>query len=155
MVSRKEAPAGRATELVTLLDDQRRIVRELLALSHRQRDAIERDDPTEILRLLADRDHLLHAVDTNTQAIEEIRSLDDPVASADEPTRLLLQARLKELADLAGEIMERDRADVVSATAVRDRVAEELANVNKGRRITGAYGAAGAASGATLHDQEG
>ena len=146
---------ARATELVTKLDDQRRLVRVVLELATRQRAAIERDEPAELLRIIAERERTFVSIEANTRQIEDLRSIDDTVASSAEPMRLLLESRLRELAELAAEVAERDRVDVRSAEQLRDRAAAELSAVSMGRRMSGAYGTGDAPTAAAFQDREG
>jgi len=149
-----ETVEARAGELVLRLDEQRTRLRTVLDLAGRQRAAIERDDPSDLLRILAERERTFNAIELNTAAIEELRIIDDPVAIASEPVRLLLEARLRELTELAAQVMELDRADTAAAAALRDRAAAELAALSHGRRINGAYGNT-APLAASFQDREG
>lgn len=146
---------ARATELVVKLDDQRRLVRAVLELATKQRAAIERDEPAELLRVVAERERAFVSIEANTKKIEELRSVDDPVACGSEPIRALLETRLRELAELAADVAERDRVDVQSAEQLRDRAAAELAAVSRGRKMNGAYGTGDAPAVAAFQDREG
>ncbi len=144
----------RAGSLVLRLEEQRNSLREVLQLAGKQRAAIARDDPGELLRVIAERDRVFAAIEANTKAIDELRADDDPVGSAGASMRLLLETRLCELATLAADVIEHDRVDTEAAVASRDRATAELTALSQGRRVNGAYGAGGRMA-ASFQDQEG
>lgn len=115
--------------LVALLGEQEAMLRELDALSRRQRGLVEQGEMEALAALLEVRAGLIGRMSRNVAVIDAGRIGADAEA----------ERALARIAALAGEVAARDAEDAHVLGARRDAIGRELAGLGRSRRAANAY----------------
>lgn len=146
-------PAFPAVE--RLLDGQAKLYRDLEALSTRQGELIDSERTDELLTLLGEREQVLTRIQTLNDAISPVRARwQEFLTGLDAIQRSKVGTLVDQITALIEGIAERDRQDRQRMESARDRVADELAGLDRTRRAAGAYGAKLTSPGPLFQDRE-
>ena len=141
-------------ELMRELDRQGVLLSRLEAMSRDQRALIDQDDVEPLLAVLSDRQRVIEEVTRGVRASEGLRQRwEAERSSLPEVVRAGVQRRLDELSAAVAAIAARDEQDEALMRSRRDRVGDELRQVERSRRAMGAYADA-KATGATARFQD-
>jgi hypothetical protein len=134
-------PAALHAMLVVELDAQCSRFGELDALSQRQSALVERDDGTELLMLLAERQAVIDEIARLSARIDPLRKAWDEVAAhATAALRTDIETRINSMAALLHGIRERDEFDRTRLETRRESIRREMIQMNASKQAVGAYG---------------
>lgn len=151
----RPAPLPAFPAVERLLDGQARLYKELELLSARQGELIDAQKTDELLTLLGEREEILARIQTLNDAISPVRARwQEFLSSLDTAQRGRVGVLVDQITTLIEHIAQRDREDRQRMESTRDRVAEELAGLDRTRRAAGAYGARVNAPGPLFQDRE-
>ncbi|MCG3122727.1 MAG: hypothetical protein GIKADHBN_01128 [Phycisphaerales bacterium] len=153
--SQTQPPSLQAPAVVRLLVAQRELYEELDALSQKQGELISEHRTDELLELLGRRQVLLERVQAVTDTLAPVRARwPQFLATLDPAQRHGVGQVVDAITQLIESITRRDQADRDCMIAERERVAGELATLDRSRRATGAYGGPRAGGGPMFQDRE-
>ncbi len=133
--------------LVTLLEHQRTLHRQLRILSDRQRSLVAEDDAETLLRLLSERQRLVDGlVNLNARLAPYRAQWANFYGSLDEDCRRRVALLLEEVNGSLAAILQSDGKDTATLTAKQQSMAGKLAAVDAGSRASAAYGKASTAT---------
>lgn len=148
-------------QIVSLLDEHRRLYQQLDGLSTRQAELIDADDADGLLAVLTERQSVIELLDHGQRKLGPARGdwerLSGEVSADDrDHVRLLLS----DVTELAARIAARDEDDRRRMEARRDGIADEMLSLTKSRKAFAAYGAPGSSNSsgggqARFQDREG
>jgi len=127
-------------QLAELIDRKLACLSELRELGGRQAHLIADGDLTELLRLLATKQHLISALQGIEQGLVPFRAQsphDRRWRSSADRSRCAEKATL--CRQLLAEIVEQEKAGEASLAERRDMVAQQLNDVHAASRVRGAY----------------
>ncbi|MBL8963621.1 MAG: flagellar export chaperone FlgN [Phycisphaeraceae bacterium] len=138
-----------------LLEAQRVLYVELDALSRRQADLIESEATDELLGVLGKRQEVLDRIQAVNDAIAPVRAnWRGFLETIAQDQRARLGSKVDAITSLIEAITSRDNADRRMMIEGRDRLATELAGVDKARAAAGAYGVRSAGGRPVYQDRE-
>ena len=145
-------PASIHAMLAAELDAQCSRLGELDALSQRQSALVDRDDGTELLSLLGERQVVIDEIARLSGRIDPLRKAWDEVSTkAAASLRGDIDGRINSMAALLHGIRERDESDRVRLEARREAIRREMMQMNTSRQAVGAYG--GSVAGPNYQDR--
>ena len=137
--------SGWAEQLLALLERQVRVYEQLRELSGRQGRFVDEGQAEPLLRLLAQRQHLIDELTRLNAELEPMRrDWTDRLAELDEPTRRRINDHVDQMQRLLREIMQQDERDRASLSGRRDQASGELRAIRAGAAVNKAYGQAAA-----------
>lgn len=151
----KDNALTKLERLELLVREELAILGQVDALSQRQGSLVELEDASPLVALLEERQGLLERVAT---IAGEVASLREECASArGMPAERwgTVQRDFTAVADLAERISERDRTDAAAMERARAGVVTEIAQIEKGRGASSAYGARRAETEPKYQDRQG
>lgn len=135
---RRQLDAG---QLVTLLEHQRTLHRQLRILSDRQRSLVAEDDAETLLRLLSERQRLVDGlVNLNARLAPYRSQWTHFYGSLDEDCRHRVASLLEEVNGSLAAILQSDGKDTATLTARQHSITGQLAAFDAGSRASAAYG---------------
>ncbi len=141
------APPRDLAQLLTLLQEQCTLYGRILELTGKQASFVRNEQPSQLLRLLVERQDLVRSLTKNNAQLEPYREQWAAVLeSINESQRTAVKKLLDCIDALREKIRQRDEQDCASLAESKDRVARELGKLNRGGQAIGAYQAAAAAS---------
>lgn len=139
--------------LVTLLEHQRTLHRQLRVLSDRQRSLVAEDDAETLLRLLSERQRLVDGlVNLNARLAPYRAQWTHFYESLDEDCRRRVALLLEEVNGSLAAILKSDGKDTATLTAKQQSIAGRLAAFDAGSRASAAYGKASTATRSNMTD---
>jgi hypothetical protein len=139
--------------LVTLLEHQRTLHRQLRILSDRQRSLVAEDDAETLLRLLSERQRLVDGlVNLNARLAPYRAQWTNFYGSLDEQRRRQVALLLEEVNGSLAAILQSDGRDSATLTAKQQSMAGRLAAFDAGSRASAAYGKASTTTRAGMTD---
>lgn len=125
--------AGDATRM-------RDLYRRLDELARGQAELLEASRTEELLGLLSERSGIIDQIKDIAASLHPVMEGWERLgASVPEPARGTLDGALREIRELTAMILERDREHTGVLVEQKDKIASELASVDKGRAAIGAY----------------
>ena len=132
----------RGDAIVSLVEQQAGVYRRLKRLASRQRDLVRREDPSQLLDLLADRRTITEELADSADRFAQVRARWDELgAELSGPQRELAEKLLAEIREVAGEIVASDGQDMGVLEVRRRRVGAELNRLPARGAMLTAYGA--------------
>lgn len=129
------------SELITLLEHQRTLYRQLRVLADRQKSLVVDEDIQPLLSLLQDRQKLVDGLTgLNARLAPYREGWTQTFNGLDESTRKDVMEMLEEANNTLGSILQSDTRDSATLTARRDQTADRLASMDAGARAGAAYG---------------
>ncbi|MCC6676969.1 MAG: flagellar export chaperone FlgN [Phycisphaerales bacterium] len=131
-------------QVVTLLDEHRRLYVQLDGLARRQSEHIEADDTDGLLAVLAERQSVIDLLDHAQRKLEPARRDWERVSHEVSPDeREHIRLVLAEVTALAAQVAARDEDDRRRLESRRDEIADEMVSLTRSRKAFAAYGAPG------------
>lgn len=138
-----------------LLDMQRKLYHELDILSASQGELIEQERTDELLAVLGQRQVLLTKIEVVNDSIAPARARWQEFLSLLTPDqRQRVGGHVDGITRTIEAIAERDRLDRERMQGTRDKVATEIAGLDRARRAQGAYGQPTRSTGALFQDHQ-
>lgn len=130
-----------AAELISLLDQQRRIYHQLGDLSRQQSQLVSAGDAEPLLSLLGQRQQLIDQLTQLNGRIDPYKR-DWPAlwAQLDRGDQFRIQQLIDQVQKLLDDIVQQDEKDRVALSAQRQHVSDELQQVHRGTAVNRAYG---------------
>jgi hypothetical protein len=130
-------------ELITLLEHQRTLYRQLRLLAERQKSLVVQENVQPLLTLLQDRQKLVDGLTgLNARLAPYREGWTQTFSTLDESTRKHVMEMLEEANSTLGAILQSDTRDSATLTARRDQTSDRMAALDSGARAGAAYGAA-------------
>jgi hypothetical protein len=129
--------------LMTLLQQQRAMVDELVTLGQSQAALIAEGRTDRLLDLLAKRQALIDGFTTSQSCLAELSGgLDERMDAAAPHERDRIKMLINEIGERLSQVMKRDEEDQKLLRSSRDQVVREMAKLGTARQARGAYRAA-------------
>ena len=145
-----------ASELIELLEEQRRIYEQLGRLSEKQTELVREADAEALLALLSQRQAHIDQLLATNERLEPIKQRWPELwAELDDYTQNDIRALMNDVQQMLNAIIEQDEADRRSLAAQRAQVGDGLRKVSGGAAVNRAYGQAGGGSLNRFTDQRG
>lgn len=129
------------SELISLLEQQRRLYVKLRLLAERQGALVVNEDTQPLLGLLVERQQLVDALVALNERLAPYRASWTAIyAEMDELNRRHVAALLEESNAALGTIMTNDNRDTATLQARRQTMAGQLGKVETAARANAAYG---------------
>lgn len=149
-------------QMVTLLEEHRRLYQQLDGLSQRQSELIDSGDTDGLVAVLTERQGVIDLLDHGNRRLEPARRDWDRVsAEVSHDDREHVRLMLSEVTQIAGRVTARDEEDRRRMESQRDSIADEMVSLTRSRKAFAAYGAPGASgaaqtgAGPRFQDREG
>lgn len=145
----------RADRLGRLLDEIERLCAELDEMSRRQSAELDEGRAEDAALIVAERSRLVSRLGEAAGELGPDAAAFERVLS-EVPGEMAARAREQaaSIAAIVGQVLARDAEDRELLAAERDRLADEMAGIGRGRTALGAYGAS-EKPGPTMHDRRG
>jgi len=145
-----------ATELIDLLDDQRRIYVQLHELSQEQTHLVEAGEAEPLLTLLSKRQQLIDRLTQLNGRMEPFRRNWPTLWSElSDAKRTTVQSLIDQVQGLLDKIVNQDERDRAALSAQRERVGQALSQVKVGTNLNRAYGGPASPGSSRYTDQRG
>lgn len=129
-----------ARQLTELLQQQRDLYRRLRELAEGQSQAVRDDQPESLLRILGQRQRLIHELTQVNAMLEPYRSQWDKLREGLEPAeRLRVSELVDEVQALLAQILQQDEGDCDMLKKRSGEVRGEASAVALGRKVNTAY----------------
>lgn len=142
-------------DLVSLVDEQLELYKQLELLSVRQHELVETEDTDGLLQVLGQRQELIKSISDSAAKMAPYRARwNDHVRELKEPLRDRLRKGLDALSEMMQTIAERDESDRVAMETRRDSVKGQLGSVKRGSAAVSAYGGSSQTRGPRYQDRK-
>ncbi|MGD1916293.1 MAG: hypothetical protein ACFCBV_08930 [Phycisphaerales bacterium] len=147
---RRESTALLHERVMPALERQAALYDELAAFGPKQDELIAQGEGDELLRLMAERQHVVDQLVEVHQGLEDVREdWQVFVGGLDEGDRAELGKRLDAVKALAGRVHEQDSRTRATLDGAKDRVQSDLTDLGRGKGAMRAY--AGATARVPIH----
>jgi hypothetical protein len=127
-------------QLTELLTQQRDLYQQLRLLAESQSAAISDDQPEALLRILSQRQRLIHELTQVNVLLEPYRSRWDHIREGLDPAqRLRVGELVEEVQDLLSQILKQDQGDCDMLEQRTGEVRNEAVSASLGRKVNAAY----------------
>lgn len=127
--------------MLALLERQQELAERLEALARRQHEVVGDDQGRALADLLGRREELVRALEDAEAALRPLRAMwSGGEVAADTEERRQVQRRCQAIAATLARIAEQDAAMLRRLEQERERLAETLAGLTRGREAMAAYG---------------
>lgn len=145
----------RADRLTRVLDEVQRLCAELDAMSRRQGLALDDGRAEEAAGVVEERSRLVARLGDAARALgPDNASFEEALTRVPEDLAARAREQATQIAAIVGEVLARDAEDCLLFQSERDRLAEEMTGIGRGRTALGAY-APQAAPDPTMQDRRG
>lgn len=133
-------PSNWLHTLLTLLEQQRSMVNDLVALAQSQAALIAEGKTDRLLDLLAKRQAIIDGFTTSQSQLAELTGgMDERMDGTPPHERDRIKSLINEIGERLSQVMKRDEEDQKLLRSSRDQVVQEISKLGTAKQAHGAY----------------